>query len=90
MSAIIEIILPVFVVVGFGYFVVWKGMFSDSAVDGLVAFTQKFAIPCLLFRAISGIDLAVVTNAPLIISYYTGAFASFFIAFLCARMFFDK
>ena len=90
MSAIIEIILPVFVVVGFGYAVAWKGLFNENAVDGLVAFTQKFAIPCLLFAAISRLDLTVITSVPLIASYYVGAFASFFLAFVCARLFFDR
>ena len=53
MAALIDVILPVFLVIGFGYVAVWKGYFSDSGVDGLMKFTQGFAIPCLLFRAIS-------------------------------------
>ncbi len=57
MSALLDVILPVFLVIGFGYVAVWKGYFSDSGVDGLMKFTQGFAIPCLLFRAISTLDL---------------------------------
>ena len=90
MQALLDIIVPVFVVIGFGYLVAWRGLFSEAAVDGLVKFTQNFAIPCLLFRAISEIDLGTSISAPLIVSYYFGAFASFFAGYLGARIFFDR
>ncbi|MEM7752472.1 MAG: AEC family transporter [Pseudomonadota bacterium] len=90
MQALFDIILPVFVVIGFGYLVSWRGLFSEAAVDGLVKFTQTFAIPCLLFRAISQIDLGASVSAPLILSYYTGAFTCFAAGYLGARVFFDR
>lgn len=90
MQALLDIILPVFVVIGFGYLVTWKGMIRDSAIDALVTFTQNFAIPCLLFRAISRIDLGASVSAPLITSYYFGAFASFFAGYAGARLFFRR
>ena len=90
MQALFEIILPVFVVIGFGYAATWWGLFSESAVDGLVRFTQNFAIPCLLFRAISEIDIGGTINASLIFSYYLGAFASFFAGYAGARVFFGR
>ena len=31
MSALIDIILPVFLVIGFGYLAVWKGHFNDAS-----------------------------------------------------------
>ena len=90
MQALFEIILPVFVVIGFGYLVTWRGLFSDSAVDGLVKFTQNFAIPCLLFRAMSEIDIGGSLRAPLLFTYYFGAFSSFAIAYLGARKLFGR
>ncbi|MDJ0637331.1 MAG: AEC family transporter [Paracoccaceae bacterium] len=90
MQALFDIILPVFVVIGFGYVVAWRGLFSEAGVDGLVKFTQNFAIPCLLFRAISQIDLGASVSAPLILSYYIGAFASFFAGYFGARVFFER
>ena len=90
MQALLDIILPVFVVIGFGYLVTWKGMISEAAIDGLVRFTQNFAIPCLLFRAISQIDLGASASAPLIFSYYLGAFSSFFMGYLGARILFKR
>lgn len=90
MQALLDIILPVFVLIGIGYFVTWWAMISDAALDSLVKFTQNFAIPCLLFRAISQIDLGASLSAPLIASYYLGAFACFLAGFAGARHFFGR
>ncbi|MGR3513633.1 MAG: AEC family transporter [Paracoccaceae bacterium] len=90
MQALFDIILPVFVIIGFGYVVTWRGLFSESGVDGLVKFTQNFAIPCLLFQAISRIDLGASVSLPLIASFYTGAVTCFVLGFLGARLFFDR
>lgn len=90
MQALFDIILPVFVVIGVGYFVTWRGLFSEAAIEGIVKFTQNIAIPCLLFRAISEIDIGGTINTPLITSYYLGAFASFGIGYAGARKFFGR
>jgi len=37
MQALLDVILPVFLVVGFGYIVVWRKVFSTAAVDGLMS-----------------------------------------------------
>ena len=86
MNALIEVILPVFLVIGFGFFAVWRNYFSESGVDGLMVFTQKFAIPCLLFRAISTLDLDQDFDLTLLGSFYIGALAGFFVAFAGARL----
>jgi len=90
MQALFDVILPVFVVIGFGYAATWLGLFSDAALDGVLKFTQNFAIPCLLFSAISKIDLSIAINTPLIVSYYGGAFAGFAAGFLGARLVFYR
>ncbi len=90
MQALIEVILPVFLVIGFGYVVVWRGLFSDAGVDGLMTFTQNFAIPCLLFRAISTLDLGQDFDAALLGSFYLGATAGFLAGFLGARLLFGR
>jgi predicted permease len=89
-QALIEVILPVFLVMGFGYLAVWRGLFSDSAVDGLMSFTQNFAIPCLLFRAISTLDLGQEFDPALLISFYAGALAGFAAGLLGARYIFGR
>ena len=90
MSALIEVILPVFLVLGAGYVAVWRGLFSDSGVDGLMRFTQTFALPCLLFRAISGLDLGQTFHPALLLSFYTGALACFVAGIAGARLLFHR
>lgn len=90
MNALIEVILPVFLVIGFGFFAVWRNYFSDAGVDGLMAFTQKFAIPCLLFRAISTLDLDQNFDLALLGSFYAGALIGFTVAFAGARLLFNR
>ncbi len=90
MAALIQIILPVFLVVGFGYLAVWRGLFSQAGVDGLMKFTQNFAIPALLFSAISRLDLAASFQPALLASFYTGAVAGFAAGLLGARFLFGR
>ncbi|WP_019955064.1 AEC family transporter [Yoonia vestfoldensis] len=90
MAALIDVILPVFFVIGFGYLAVWKGYFSDAGVDGLMKFTQNFAIPCLLFRAISTLDLQQNFDLVLLGSFYAGAFTGFLAGLLGARFIFGR
>ncbi|MEJ6398537.1 AEC family transporter [Yoonia sp. 208BN28-4] len=90
MSALLDVILPVFIVLAFGYVAVWRGFFSDDGVDLLMKFTQGFAIPCLLFGAISTIDLAATFDPALLTSFYSGALAGFFVALLGARYIFRR
>ena len=90
MQALLDVILPVFCLIGFGYLAVWRGFFSDTAVDGLTKFTQNFAIPCLLFTAIARMDLASSFNAPLLISFYTGAISGFLAGLFGARFLFGR
>ncbi|MCK0143193.1 AEC family transporter [Aliiroseovarius sp. F20344] len=90
MNALIDIILPVFLVVGFGFLVRWRGALNDSAIDGLMKFSQTVAIPCLLFLAIARLDLGAEFNFPLLLSFYTGAFMGFLVGLLGARYLFQR
>ncbi|MEM8631085.1 MAG: AEC family transporter [Pseudomonadota bacterium] len=90
MQVLFEVTLPVFLVIGFGYLAVWRGMFSASGVDGLMKFTQNFAIPCLLFRAISGLDLGQSFDWQLLLSFYTGSAVCFVLGIAGARLIFGR
>ncbi len=89
-QTLLEVTLPVFLVIGFGYLAVRFRAFSDQGVDGLMKFTQNFAIPCLLFRAISTLDLDQTFQWPLLVSFYTGATTGFFVGLLGARFLFGR
>ena len=90
MQALLDVILPVFLVVGCGYIVVWRNVFSTAAVDGLMSYTQNFAIPCLLFMALIKIDLGQAYSFRLMGSYYIGAASGFALGFLGARYIFKR
>lgn len=90
MQALADVILPVFLVIGFGYVARWRNLISDTQVDGVVWFTQTFAIPCLLFTAISRLDLGQEFDWRLLVSFYTGAVISFGLGFLGARVLFKR
>ncbi len=90
MQALLEVIVPVFLVIGFGYLAVWRGWFSAAGVDGLMTFTQKFAIPCLLFAAIARLDLAQNFDWRLLLSFYGGALSGFLLGLVGARFLFGR
>jgi len=90
MTDILTIILPVFLVIAFGYGARWRGYVSDEHIDGLMKFAQSFAIPCLLFRAISSLDLGQNFELPLLTSFYAGAIAGFTAGALGARFLFSR
>ena len=90
MQELLNVILPVFLVIGFGYFAVFKGYFTENHVEGLMKYTQNFAIPCLLFNAISTLDLSQSFNWRLLASFYSGASLGFFAGLLGARYLFGR
>lgn len=90
MAELLGIVLPVFLVIGFGYVAVWRGLFSDAAVEGLMRFTQNFAIPCLLFGAIATLDLGQDFDWGLLVSFYSGSLVCFFTGLFGARAFFGR
>ncbi|MGI3170723.1 AEC family transporter [Pseudooceanicola sp. C21-150M6] len=90
MSALIIVILPVFLLIGAGYIATRFAGFPQSGVDGLMKFTQSYAFPCLLFRAVSTFDIGEQFHAPLLLTYYTAATICFVAGFLAARLIFKR
>ena len=85
MTGQIDVILPVFLVIGFGYLAAWKGLFSQAAVEGLMRFAQNFAVPVLLARSIARLDLGASYDLGLMVSFYAGAITCFVIGAAVAR-----
>jgi predicted permease len=90
MQTLLDVILPVFFVIGAGYGVTRTGFFTQSHIDGLMRFTQNFAIPCLLFSAIANIDLSASFDPSLLVSFYGGAAICFALGILGARHLFNR
>jgi malonate transporter and related proteins len=87
-QALLQVILPVFLVIGAGYLAVRLRAFPEAGADALMKFTQNFAIPCLLFAAIARLDLGATLQPALLFSFYAGATAGFLAGLLGARFLF--
>ncbi len=90
MIGVLTVVVPVFLLIGAGYLAVWRGVFADSAVDGLMVFTQKFAIPCLLFSGVASLDLGAEFDVALLGAFYTGSTANFLLGMFGARLLFGR
>lgn len=90
MNALLEVILPVFLVIGFGWWARWSGLMLDAGVDGVMRFAQNFAVPCLLFRNMATLDIGGQFDIGLFVSFYTGAFVSFIAGALASYYIFKR
>jgi hypothetical protein len=87
---LVNVVLPVFLVIGGGYAAARAGVFSAGVVDGLMAFTLNFAVPCLLFRGIAELDLGATFDWRLLVSFYAGAVICFALGIAGARLIFRR
>ncbi len=90
LQSLIDVILPVFLVIGAGYAATRSGYFKEVHVDGLMRFTQGFAIPCLLFLAIAHLDLSASFDPRLLVSFYSAAALCFTAGLFGARLIFGR
>ena len=90
MGILIDVVLPVFLIIGFGYTAARTRLLSESTIDGIMRFSQNFAIPCLLFRSIAELDLTTSFDPGLLLSFYIGAFAGFAAGFFGAHRLFNR
>ncbi|NOD82903.1 AEC family transporter [Ruegeria sp. HKCCD6119] len=90
LQSLIDVILPVFLVIGAGYTATRTGYFKEAHVDGLMKFTQGFAIPCLLFLAIAHLDLSASFDPRLLASFYSAAALCFTTGLFGARIIFGR
>jgi predicted permease len=90
MGDLLTVIAPVFLVTAFGYIATKRALISPLQIDGLVLFTQKFAIPCLLFYAIANLKLGEYFHPKLLLSYYLPAVAMFAAGMAGARLIFKR
>ena len=87
---ILNVVAPVFIVVGAGYLAVRSGFFTAAHIDQLMKFAIQIAVPCLLFRAASTIDLAAAFDWRLLTSYYGSSIICFVIGFVIVRYLFKR
>lgn len=90
MNALLDVILPVFLILGAGYAAAWRKIVDAAAIDGVMKFAQNFAVPALLFRSMSKLDLAQSFDPGLLLSFYIGALAAGGLGYLGARVLFAR
>lgn len=86
MSALLDVILPVFLVIAAGWLATKRGIMTGDSVDMLMRFAQSIAVPVLLAQSIGRLDLGANYDLGLFISFYSGAFAGFGLGFMGARL----
>jgi malonate transporter len=89
-SILLSVVLPVFLVIGAGFYAAKRGVIPEAGIDGLMAFAQNFAVPCLLFRALATLDLGENFDLRLVGTFYTGSFTCFVVGMLGARAIFGR
>ena len=90
MQTLIVVILPVFLVIGFGYGA-RRGLGArESLFEGLMAYAQGFAFPVLLFRGVSQLHLGETFDPPMLAAFYIGVSAGFLAGLLGARFLFHR
>ena len=89
-SHLLDTVGPVFLLVLFGFVAVRRALFDVATVDALMRYATRFAIPCLLFRAVSTIDLASAYDWRAMGAYYGAALACFAAGALLARRAFGR
>ena len=90
MQALLDVILPVFLILGAGYAAARAGLFDAAAVDGLMRFAQSFAVPCLLFRGVARLDLSGAYDPGLMAAFYLGVVVAYAAGYAGARVFFGR
>jgi predicted permease len=90
MLANLQIILPVFLIVGAGYLAAKRAIFTSEQADAVMRFAQTFAIPALLFTAVATLDLSSVFQPGVLISFYTGNTFVFIVGGLIAYHIFKR
>jgi predicted permease len=66
-----ETIAFIFGLVGLGYLAAWTGLLSKVAGDALTQFATVIAVPALLFKTLSTLDLTDLSPWPLWLAYFS-------------------
>ncbi len=72
LTAVVEIVLPVFGLVGVGLVLGWIGFFPEGTGRGMENYLYRFALPLLIFNAMAKVDLPGEPHWSLWAAYFTG------------------
>jgi malonate transporter and related proteins len=86
MLTVLAITGPIYIVIAIGFLAGRVGMFSGADMRVLGKFVVKFALPALLFTALSQRPIVDILDPRYLGAYALGSLAVFFAALLFARM----
>ena len=89
-QAIATVIIPVFIIITFGYFSTVLRFTKINEIQFLTRFAQNIALPCLLFINIYDLDFNKVFNINLLLTFYISASICFCLGILGGYYFFLK
>ena len=90
MIILLDIMLPIFGIVVFGFAAARLGWVSDSVTDGVATFVFNFAVPAMLLRTIGTTELPASPPWGLFGSFYLAAFAMYGGGMLLGRFAFRR
>jgi predicted permease len=90
MLASLFVVLPVFGLIGLGYFARWTRLLRETTGEGLSDFVFVLAVPCLLFRTLAKADIPPTQPWGYWIAYFTGLAMVWVLATLIASRFFAR
>lgn len=77
MLTVLEVTLPVFGLVFLGWIAARRRILSEAAVDGVNAFVFWFALPAMLFRAVSALPVSKIADSRFLLAYLAAAIVMF-------------
>lgn len=89
MYFVIDVVAPVFVIVLLGYVAVKLRIFPSGGINALIAFTNNFAAPMLLFRAMLTLDFSTALDPKIILPFYVAGISGFVLGIILARKLFS-
>ncbi|MBD8532916.1 MULTISPECIES: AEC family transporter [unclassified Massilia] len=85
MSDILAIISPIYIAILLGYAATRMGLFSKADMRVFGKFVMSFALPALIFNAVSQRPIAEVLNASYMAAYLSGSLLILAAGLFCAR-----
>ncbi|MEY8689957.1 MAG: AEC family transporter [Leptothrix sp. (in: b-proteobacteria)] len=85
MPVILGVTGPIYLLILAGYLSVRFGLFAKADMRVLGRFVAQFALPALLFRALSQRSLGEIVNVSYLVAYALGSLLALFAGYLIAR-----
>lgn len=85
MNQVFAVTIPIFLLIGVGYFAVRARLVEPAGVRALAGFVLNFALPALIVRALAGRKPAELTDVAYVLVYGAASLAVFALVYAIAR-----